>query len=400
MTEEKEKILSISEYIDFLNSGLKEYRAKIIGEVTEAKSGPTGHVYFTLKDEKDGAILNCIIWRSNYSLYGIGLQEGMKIIATGTPSVYPQYGKLSFIADIIELEGEGALKKEYEKLKKKLIDEGLFASERKRPLPLYAQKIGLITSKKGAVLGDFLSNIGSFGFKIKMIDSRVEGQEALRDLLAAIEAFKKEDIELLAIIRGGGSKENLEVFNNETLVRQVANFPKPTIVAIGHHRDEPLIDFVADVSVSTPTAVATAIGKSWNELLLVLERYEKEIFGRYGEILENYRNVENKLQVSLQNFKNAALNAKINLDNNLKRILTGFNDLLARTGKNLDYVEKAIALNNPERQLKLGYSIASFEGKIIRQIKDVKIGDEITLQVADGNINSQVKNICQKKKQI
>lgn len=396
MTEEKEKILSISEYIDFLNSGLKEYRAKIIGEISEAKVGPTGHVYFTLKDEKDGAVISCIIWRGNYGLYGIELREGMKIIATGCPSIYAPMGKLSFIADIIELEGEGILKKEYEKLKKKLQEEGLFAAERKRPLPLYPQKIGLITSKKGAVLGDFLSNIGKFGFKIKMIDSRVEGQEAVKDLLSAIEAFKKEDIELLAIIRGGGSKETLEVFNNEMLVREVANFPKPTIVAIGHHKDEPLIDFAADISVSTPTAVATAIGKSWNELLLVLERYEKEIFGRYGEILENWRNAENRFKISLQNFKNRITQNKNYLTDYLNRTFTIFKNYFSEKKAKLDYTEKTILTNNPERQLKLGYSLAYAKGKIIRKTGDVKIGEEFDLKVFDGIISSAIKKIIKK----
>jgi exodeoxyribonuclease VII large subunit len=393
MEQEKEKILSVSEYIDFLNSGLHEYHARIIGEVSESKAGPTGHVYFTLKDEKGGAIISCIIWKSNYNICGVDLNEGMKITVSGRPNIYPAFGKLSFITDTIELSGEGALKKEYEKLKKKLTEEGLFEPSRKRQLPAYPQKIGLITSKKGAVLGDFLSNIGKFGFKIKMIDSRVEGQEAAKDLLLSVKTFKKKDIDLLAIIRGGGSKETLEVFNNELLVREVANFPVPVIVAIGHDKDEPLIDFAADVSVSTPSIVATEISRPWNELALLLERYEKEILGRFGKIFDDYKEIENKLFLSLQDFKNTLSNTREHLVGYSVKIFSVFKNLLSKTKESLDYSEKAVLLNNPERQLKLGYSIAYSNGKVIRKTEDAKVGDDMELRVSDGTINSKINKI-------
>jgi exodeoxyribonuclease VII large subunit len=393
MEQEKEKILSVSEYIDFLNSGLHEYHARIIGEVSESKAGPTGHVYFTLKDEKGGAIISCIIWKSNYNICGVDLNEGMKITVSGRPNIYPAFGKLSFITDTIELSGEGALKKEYEKLKKRLTEEGLFDISRKKALPPYPKKIGLITSKKGAVLGDFLSNIGKFGFEIKMIDSRVEGQEAAKDLLLSVRTFKKQDIDLLAIIRGGGSKETLEVFNNELLVREVANFPVPVIVAIGHDKDEPLIDFAADVSVSTPSIVATEISRPWNELALVLERYEKEILGRFGKIFDDYKEIENKLFLSLQDFKNTLSNTKKYLADYSVRIISVFKNLLSKAKESLDYSEKVVLLNNPERQLKLGYSIAYSNGKVIRKTEDAKVGQDMELKVSNGTINSKINKI-------
>jgi len=390
---QESKIFSVSEFIALLNIGLRKSEVKIMGEVGSVQFGPTGHVYFTLKDEKEQGNINCIIWKSKYLLYGIKLEEGMKIMAFGHPEVYAPSGRLSFIADTIEPAGEGTLKKQYEELKKKLTQEGLFDPERKRPLPLYPQKIGLITSKKGAVLGDFLSNIGKFGFKIKMIDSRVEGQEAVPDLLAAIKTFKKEEIDLLAVIRGGGSMESLMPFNNELLVREIANFPKPVIVAIGHDRDEPLIDFVADVSVSTPSIVATTISQSWNELELFLEKQERDIFARYQEIFDNFGTIENRFMIALEGFKNIIVNTKNNLKSYLDGSLEGFKALLLVVDQNLKEAEKVILLNNPERQLKLGYSIASINGKIIRRAGDAKIGEIIDLKVSDGKIISEIKNI-------
>ncbi|HDZ54491.1 MAG TPA: exodeoxyribonuclease VII large subunit [Candidatus Nealsonbacteria bacterium] len=388
-----DKIFSVSEFIALLNIGLKSSKAKIIGEVGEAKAGPTGHVYFTLKDENDQSIMKCIIWKSRYNLYDIKLQEGMKIMAYGYPEIYPPSGRLSFIAETIELAGEGGLKKQYDELKKKLEKEGIFAEEKKRPVPRYPQRIGVITSKQGAVMADFLNNIGKFGFKIKMIDSRVEGQTATRDLLASIKTFRKQDIDVLVIIRGGGSLESLMPFNNELLVREVANFPVPVIAGIGHDKDEPLVALAADVSESTPTAAANLLNESWEQALLFLERYERNIIDRYEMILDNYKAIENELKISLRNFKNALLNAKISLRDSLNKSLSGFRSLLLAVNQKLGQAEKAVFFNNPERQIRLGYSIASCDGKIVRRTGDVKIGKNIDIKVIDGKIISEVKNI-------
>jgi len=367
----EERIFSVSEYIGYLNKGLREFAARIIGEVSEVKIGPSGHVYFSLKDEGDGGMINCIIWRSRYHLYGIELKEGLKIIAAGYPEIYPPSGRISFLAEVIEHVGEGRLKKEYEMLKKKLSQEGLFSEERKRPLPIYPQKIGLITSLKGAVIADFSNNLGKFGFKVKIIDSRVEGQAAVSDLLSSIKTFKKEDIEVLVIMRGGGSLESMLAFNNELLVREVVDFPVPVIAAIGHHKDAPLVALAADLAVSTPSIAATALSESWKRTSLFLERYERNIIGDY---------------------ENGLNNVKINLRNLIPDLFLGFKSILSRVIKQLEYIEKAINSHNPERQLCLGYSIASRGGRIIRRIKDVEMGKDIDLRVTDGIIISKVKN--------
>ncbi|MFA5767786.1 MAG: exodeoxyribonuclease VII large subunit [Candidatus Paceibacterota bacterium] len=389
----EKKIFSVSEFIELLNIGLKRSKAKITGEVTQMQVASSGHVYFTLKDESNGAVLDCIIWRSKYNLFGIRMETGMKIIAQGYPEVYAPRGKLSFIAETIELSGEGELKKQYEELKKKLAAEGLFAEERKRPIPRYCRKIGVITSKHGAVLADFLNNLGKFGFQIQMIDSRVEGQEAVEDLLGALRTFKKKDIDVLVIIRGGGSLESLMAFNNETLVREAATFKVPLITGVGHHQDEPLITFVADASVSTPTAAANILNRPWEEALLFLERQERAILGFYQEIFDGYKEMENRLMVSLQNFKNALRGIDLKLKDSLGRIVSGMKLMLSSLSQKISYAEKSVDLNNPERQLSLGYAIASVRGKVIRRTKDVSVGDDFELRVSDGKINSEVKKI-------
>ena len=380
MENVNEIIFSISEYVELLNIGLKRSKAKIIGEVSEVSFGPTGHVYFSMKDEKNpstssgqgGAMMKCICWKSKYFMFGIKLEEGLKIIATGYPEIYAMSGRLSFIAETIEYAGEGTLQKEYEKLKKKLADEGIFAKERKREIPKYLRKVGIITSKQGAVLADFLSNLGKYGFKIKMIDSRVEGQGAVEDLISAIRTFKNQDIEVLVIMRGGGSLESMMAFNNELLVREVVSFKVPVIAAIGHHKDEPLVALAADLAVSTPSIAATTLTEPWRQVDLL---------------------VETALSVSLQKLENIIQNGKMSLENSWKDLISGFNSLASKISQQLENSAKIIFLNNPERQLKLGYSIARSRGKIVRTIKSVKLGEDLDIHVADGNIISEIKDI-------
>ena len=393
--QKDEKIISVSNYIKILNQGLREFTGKIIGEVSEVKFGPSGHVYFSLKDEGDKSVISCIIWRYKYQLYGIELREGLKIIASGHPEIYAPTGRISFLAEVIEHAGEGELKKEYERLKKKLSEEGLFAEEKKRKIPAYIQRIGMITSLNGAVIADFSNNLGKFGFKVKMIDSRVEGQTAAAEILSSIRTFKKQNIEALVIMRGGGSLESMLAFNNELLVREVANFPVPVIVAIGHHKDVPLMALVADIAVSTPSIATTMLTESWKQASLLLERHERNIISKYSDfIFEKYKKIENGLKISLGNFKNALLNVRIGLGSSLDKSLAGFSSLLLRTSQQLTQAEKIIGLNDPERQLMLGYSITRCNNKIVRSIKNVKIGEGIDVQVSDGKINSQIINIA------
>jgi exodeoxyribonuclease VII large subunit len=411
-----EPIFSVSEYIEFLNINLKKIGlAKIEGEVTKITIPASGHAYFSIKDKSGIGVLDCIIWKSNYFLCGVRLEEGMEVILSGYPDIYPPSGRISFKAQTIELKGEGALKKAYEELKNKLESEGLFSENRKKKIPAFPEKIGVITSKQGAVIHDFLSNIGKYGFSIKMIDSRVEGQEAIKDLLSAIRTFKKKDIDVLVVIRGGGSLESLQPFNNETLVREIVNFPVPVIAGIGHDKDVPLFTLAADVSESTPTAVANLLNESWDQALFLVERHEKDIINLYsehlsgvnarlngfvykikekfGEILYRQKRIEDKLRIFLLRVEQTISSEKKYVDNILKSILNNFSDSLNNIGYKIKNTEKIIASYDPERQLKLGYSIARHNGAIIKLAKDVKIGEAMDVQVSDGSIRSKVENI-------
>lgn len=450
------KPLSVSRYLDFLNREMGKFYARIQGEISSIDVRDRV-IYFSLKDSEDGSVINCLIWKSDYKLSGVEFEAGMEVILEGAPDIYKPNGRLSFKASSVELVGEGALKKAYDQLKKKLDAEGLFSKERKRTIPTYPQKIGIITSRQGAVLADFLSNIGNYGFKIKLIDSRVEGQTAVADLLLSIKTMKKEDIDVLVIMRGGGSFESLQAFNNEMLVREIANFPVPVIAAIGHDKDAPLVSLIADLEVSTPSIAATTLSKSWREAIMLLERYEVKIISGFEDvisevglsirrsvdivyevsssIIEKYKTIRNKLDISFQNFRNNLLNISVGMGNSFSRSVRGlrsallatrqkgelkpsfsffqralvsdgvrindctkdsfdgFKFLLLKTNQNLESSEKNVSHNNPERQLNLGYSIATVGGKIIRGVNDVNIGTNIDIKIKNGTINSEVKKI-------
>jgi len=387
-------IFSISAYLKLLNSILNSFEAKIIGEVTEVKISSVGHVYYSLKDKKDGSVISCVIWNYDYKLCGISLKDGLEIIAKGIPDVYAPTGRLSFKSKTIQLVGEGELKKEYEKLKKKLEEEGLFSSERKKEVPQFIEKVGIITSKQGAVISDFLNNVGRFGFKIKFIDSRVEGLEAVNDLLNSIKTFAKHDLDVLVIMRGGGSLESFLAFNNEALIREVSKLPFPVIAAIGHDKDVPLLALAADKMVSTPSMAANLLNQSWIDAELELKSREREIFNAFSSSLDGFKysintlfsKIRSKLERIISGFKMMEYKIKTVIPNMLE-------SEIKKMKERLSSMEKVIIHNDPERNLRLGYSIVSGPKGIVKKISDVEVDEIIDLKVFDGTINTQVKKI-------
>lgn len=364
---EFDRPIPVSVFVQLLNTQLGELHAKVIGEVSGLKRASSGHVYFDLKDAE--GTINCVVWKYKYQVSGIQLTEGMQIVATGKPNVYAPTGRLSFVADTIEYAGEGELKKAYDRLRKQLESEGLLAPERKRALPKYVKKIGVITSKQGAVIHDFENNLGQWGFAVKLVDSRVEGKDAIHDLLSAVYTMSKQDIDALVIMRGGGSRESLAAFDSEALVRAVADFPVPVVAGIGHHEDVPLTVLVADLAVSTPTAAAHVFNKPWEELVYKVKNYEDQLIQSFAHRLHSLEQV----------IYSSATNIAKSFENRYREAVT-----------RLANFERIIATNNPERQLKLGYSIVRKNGEVVRSIKNVTINDEITTQVSDGVIVSKV----------
>ena len=248
-------ILSVSEFLDVVNMLLSTEDVYVEGEVTQASDHPKG-MFFSIKDPHGGGLMECYMSPWLYRKAGITLEPGMMVRVGGVASVYKPYGKFSFRVAEIVLAGEGSLKKAYDALRKKLADEGLF--DRKRPLPDFVTRIGLITSATGAAIGDFRKNLAPLGIRVVYRDVRVEGEQATPQVLRALTDFgaRASEFDLIVMTRGGGSLESLQAFNDEQVVRAVFASKVPTLVSIGHERDVPLAQMAADASASTPTCSA------------------------------------------------------------------------------------------------------------------------------------------------
>jgi exodeoxyribonuclease VII large subunit len=408
-----EKVFTVTSYLGLINASIKSCGARVQGEISSVDFRGKA-IYFCIKD-KDGSVLNCLIWKSNYDLLGVTLKEGLEIIVEGSPEIYKPFGKFNFKTSVIELVGEGALKDAYDKLKLKLEKEGVFAIEKKKLIPDFTQKVGLITSEGGAVIHDFLNNLGKYGYQTKFLDSRVEGQAAIKDLTAAIDYFSSKDIEVLVIIRGGGSLESLQAFNNELLVRKIAGFGVPVICGIGHDKDLPLASLAADVSVSTPTAVTTLLNKSWDKALGDIAIYERDLLYKFSKLLseansdlerlsaslsQRFRSITSKysdlkyeLRNALNNIGHTIKNNKKELDDQAKRLVHGLRRAFEVDKKALDVFESSLCFADPLRQLQLGYSIVSLKGKVIKNIAQIKLKDEVEIRVSDGKLTSEIKEI-------
>ncbi len=412
---QNQKPYTVSEFIEIMNAKLRETETSVVGEVSELKISAKGHVYPVIKDKETGHILPCTIWQYDYELSGIDLQLGMEVLVSGCPSFYGPFGKLSFNVKTISLVGEGALKKAYEQLKAKLQTEELFNAERKRALPLFPKKIGVITSIHGAVIYDFSNNLRQSGFKVKILDTRVEGPESGRSLTLAVRKFRKIDIDVLVLIRGGGSMQSLAGYDNEALVREIANFPVPVITGIGHHQDVPLATLVSDASESTPSMVATLLGQSWHEAETTLQNLSGNIFLSYehglteaknsvSNILEKTKNAFEQIfknfTTAQQSIKQALLKIDFSLANkaqkakyNFSKITTIFKESLNAYSLKIQNQQKLIESNSPERQLRLGYSLAFAEGRLVKSIKNIKLGENLKLKLSDGTVDTTINNI-------
>ena len=387
---QSKNILSVSQYLDSLNKTLKDGKAKIIGEVSELKMYEgKNYLFFGLRDKKDQSVITCIMFKNDYRISGVELRDGLEVIITATPEIYKPNGRMTFKTELVELVGEGALKIAYEKLKTKLELEGLFAASRKRELPDYPHRIGVITSRTGAVIHDFNTNLGKFGFEILFVDSRVEGVEALKDLLGAVEALKNKNLDILVMMRGGGSLESFLAFNNEMLVRAVAEFPAPVLTGIGHDKDVSLVALVSDKNVSTPTAAANLMNSSWNEALSTVRLSEEKIFGRFLSLLDTFRKAEQTMLQAVSRIESSIGRVNDNIESKVKELFRGFSLSITNTSESLTQTAKVIEAGNPLRQLARGYSIVKSGGKIIRSVKNVRKNQELDITLSDGMIKTK-----------
>ncbi len=240
----------------------------ISGEVSGTKISTSGHCYFTLK-ERDSQ-LSCVCYRQSFRYLRCKPQDGLHILARGRVDVYEQRGQYQFLVEAIEPQGYGALQLAFEQLKKKLTLEGLFEASRKRPLPKYPQRIGIVTSPTGAVISDFIEIVSRRfpGLHLRLYPAQVQGEGAVQEVIRGIQYFSASGwAQVVVIARGGGSLEDLWTFNEEAVARAIVSCAVPVISAIGHETDFTIADFVADLRAPTPSAAAEMVVCTRQELL-------------------------------------------------------------------------------------------------------------------------------------
>ena len=391
-----EVVLTVAEYVDRLNIALGVEAGFVEGEVVGFKESAQW-VFFTLQDSgegglpRQGGVLSCGLLAHEYKRIGVRIEDGMKVKIFGNPRITLKSGRFGMWVKSIEPVGEGSLKKAYDLLLKKLKGEGLF--ERKRDLPEFVSRIGVISSREGVVLQDLRKNLRKLGLKITFVHTQVEGASATPGILRALRYFaeRHDDYDVVVLIRGGGSLESLQAFNNEEVVRAMFAMPIPVIAGIGHDVDAPIAALVADREGSTPTAVAHIINATWDELLQGLPRIEADLLGSMDNALYQAQNsvahrfeqmskfIE-RLKSSYERFYAGILRGIARIDNEFSRA----KDVLVR-------VDRLLGLVNPLRNLKLGYSLTTdSKGKLIRSAKQVKKGVVLETRFSDGKIESEV----------
>ena len=440
-----EKYLSVTTLTKYLKMKFDKdpylERVYLTGQVSNFRKRPT-HQYFSLKDDR--AVIQATIWSGIYQKLGFDLEEGMKINVIGRVQVYEPSGSYSIIIEKAEPDGLGALAIQFEQLKKKLSEEGLFQERFKQAIPQFAKRIGVVTSRSGAVIQDIITTVSRRfpGVEIVLYPTKVQGEGAAEEIARNItRANEREDLDVLIIGRGGGSIEDLWAFNEEIVVRSIFESRLPIISSVGHETDVTLADFVADKRAATPTAaaeLATPVTKL--DLLTYLKNQEKRmatavqntlskkkealrglsqsvIFRQPERLYDGYLQRLDQLQLRLKQSVNSELVRQdqrvLELVHRLEQLspinkvhryqdrLLQFEKLL-RSQMAVVYdakvaevkrLSEALLMLDTSRIVARGYAIVKKEDAVVSSAKDLKKTDQVTLMMRDGQVELEVKDV-------
>ncbi len=394
------KIFSVSEFIAFVNDSLREIsdprELAVEGEVAEYRVSQERFVWFKIKDPE--GVLDC--FAMSFALRE-RLEDGMKVRVYGTPRIFPKSGKFSINVQRVELVGEGALRRAFELLKKQLAAEGLFAPARKRPIPRFPERIGLITSPEAAAYTDFLRILSNRwgGVEVVLAPVQVQGKQAIDQIVNAfihLNTFASPDrvgtqqspmLDLIVIVRGGGSLEDLAAFNSEEVARAIFSSSIPVVVGVGHERDETIADYVADVRASTPSNAAELVAPDRREIAYAIESMAVTAGSSFSSLLEEKRTVIREAAIR---FDQVLQGQRDRLIRRFARIGECMGGLIERARNVLATYERVLKGLDPRAILSRGYAIARVEGKIIKSSAVVPIGAELLLQLDRGSLTSCV----------
>lgn len=440
------KIHTVSELTQAIRLLLeKEFPSVWIqGEISNFKAAPSGHLYFTLKDRESQ--IRCVMFRGQSQFLKFRPEDGLEIIAWGRVAVYTPRGEYQLILDTMEPKGLGSLMLAFEQLRARLEKEGLFDPSRKRPLPRFPRTVGIVTSRKAAALRDMLriAHRRSPNIDIIVSSTLVQGDRAPKDIVAALERLcRVPEIDVIIIGRGGGSIEDLWAFNDEHVVRAVANCPVPIVSAVGHETDVTLSDFAADVRASTPSMaseivfpdrleiqerILQLVSRLKGSMILQLENRRTAVNHELKRLYDPRRRIQERRQrlddlvfrlehamrrrirscrdetgSALKRLRPEMLQRKVTLgrtecDRLVKRLERAIKGTLKHAKNDVEYLAARLDSLSPLAVLSRGYSITMRaedgprSGEVITDAATVDIGEDISIRLRRGELSCSVTN--------
>ena len=403
---DREKAFSVSqvnEYIKMLLEGNPTLKnIWVVGEISGAKLYASGHLYFSVKDED--SVLSAVMFRSSLMSVDFRPEDGMRVLIHGRLSAYPPRGQYQLIADRMIPDGAGAMALAFEQLKHKLAAEGLFDPARKRPIPPHPKRIGVVTSPSGAAIHDIIRVAGGRDPSVEIIlyPSLVQGDRAAASLVSGVRYFNRMKdhpdlgVDLIIVGRGGGSAEDLWVFNHEALAREIAASQLPVVSAVGHEVDFSISDFVADLRAATPSAAAELTIPDSAEA----RRYMDNLYARLKKpIMDGLQSRRATLELLA---KAGVLTAPEAMYTRRKEAIQGLGDRLDKTiehmhvrnRQTLTRLTAQLEALSPLAVLSRGYTITQDkEDRVITSAEHLSVGNDLTIRFADGTADVQVKSV-------
>jgi len=375
---------------DRLEGDLRLHDLWARGEVSNYVHHRSGHRYFTLKDRE--AQISCVLFRSNGGALDFEMNDGKNVLIYGDVTVYRPQGRVQLVArGIKQDEGLGFRHLQLEALKERLAREGLFAPERKRPLPRYPQRIGIVTSPQGAALRDVLRTLGNYPARIILSPAQVQGEEAEKSIAAALLALRGRS-DLIIVCRGGGSTEDLWCFNSEMVARAIFACDAPVISAVGHETDVTVADHVADARAATPTAAAKMAVPDLEEVQEALKYTKVRMMRALWAALERAEDRLGHLQhaLSARRMYSLTRDCRQRLDYLSQRLEGAEAGRLNRHRSRLELLAGRLGAVGPQETLQRGYAIARSGTSLIVKAADVRPGEEIELILSQGRLLCRV----------
>ena len=388
-------VSQINTYIKYMFSGnslLNHVYVK--GEISNCKYHTSGHIYFTLKD--GAAQIACVLFAGRRAGISFRMEDGQNVIVFGSISVYERDGKYQLYADEIRLDGIGRLYEEFEYLKKKLGAEGLFAMEHKQAIPRYARRVGIVTAATGAALQDIRQIAGRRNPYVQLVlyPAKVQGEGAAQTVVKGIQALDGR-VDVIIVGRGGGSIEDLWAFNEELVARAIYNCSTPVISAVGHETDTTIADYVSDLRAPTPSAAAELAVYDVHLLLETLADIHGDMSNRMVLKMQEKRMLIRQKKLLLERFhpRYQLQQKRIRADELAEKLSAKMQEKVRAKRQRVELAAQRLKGLSPVERLEGGYSVASIDGRVVKEISQVKPGDEISVDVTDGTIQARVQAV-------